>query len=554
MSNTLKFDHIDRDTQKAIIDFINRAPYPDYLTRQWWLRDHPAGDNGGSLEARPPSIEVAETVLQRRSELPGGEMTSLEQLQSVAGFEQAHLNALAQTLSDYALHRNRAELFVDGPASLQVILDVIDSAQNYLHLIPFLFFNDDAGQTIARALAAKAQQGVEVRVLLDRRASENWLMDGPELRRHPSRYNIKALRQNLLDAGVRVVDPQPLERSAAKLDDLARQGVPEAWLREQEEMNDAIWSTLASWNHVDHRKIMIADGRRCLVMSCCIGNEYQYTDSDYPVLGDGNARQPRWHDAATLIEGGAAITVNHHFAKRWVLSGGDVFPVDDAFYAPTPVATGSDTVTIRDAYPGRVSESWLDRLSGDYRQENSLRHLYAHDLLWLAKKEVWIQNPYVLDRHVFKRWEKLLKSKPQLQFNLIRPHPSVNSYPGHHIRGMRGFFKQLFRRGDARLIKRGANIFEYARATNHIKIAVIDDWLATHGSYNLNYRSAKKDIELNAIIESRPYARQVKQQVFEVDLAYCRTVSPTTAEKAIGTMFLAAGDLAIIDMILPEVG
>lgn len=558
MSESLPFHEIDRETQRAILEYINRAPDPDYLSGQW--RPVVPLPTRARIRRRqavaPVSLNpdgVAAGILRLRDELPGGQLDDLERLRTVPGFDRQQLEALRLLLSDYARQRNRAELFVDGRANQKILLDVIDSARNYLHLTSFLFFNDEAGQVVARALEAKARQGVEVRVLLDRRASQNWLMDDKELRRHPTRYNIRSLQQSLAEAGVKVVDPQPLERLPSELDRLRQMGAPEEWIKEQEEMNDAIWTTLASWNHVDHRKIVIADGRRGLVMSCCIGNEYQYL-ADTPAVGNGSDIPPRWHDATTLLEGGAAALLNRHFAKRWMLSGGDIFPVDDPFYSPAPEPAGCDAVTILDSYPGRVVESWFDRLSGKYRQQNELRNLYASTLLGLAKKEVWIQNPYVLDRHVMETWEKLVKSRPEVQFNLIRPHPTVSSYPGHNIPGVRDFLKNLFRRGDARLIKRGARIFEYVRAANHIKIALVDDWLASHGSYNINFRSAKKDIELNVVVESRSYARQVRQQVFDVDLAYCRTVSPTRTETAIGAGMLAIGDLAIIDMILPEVG
>lgn len=558
MPDALPFNEVDRATQQAILDTINRAPGPDYLTGQWRLLVPPANPRRARRGAmvyplpKPPDL-VAAGILRLRDELPGRQLDDLERLKTVPGFDRQRWEALKRLLSDDIRQRNRAELFVDGRANLQIMLDVIDSARNYLHLIPFLFFNDEAGQAIAAALEAKARQGVEVRVLLDRRSSQNWLMDGRELRRHPTRYKIRSLEQRLAAAGVRVVDPQPLERSQSELDRLRENGLPEEWIKEQEEMNTAIWTTLASWNHVDHRKIMIADGRRGLVMSCCIGNEYQYP-AETPAPGNGSDQPPRWHDAVTLLQGGAVLLLNRHFAKRWMLSGGDIFPIDDPFYSPAPEPAGSDAVTIIDSYPGRVLESWVDHLLGQYRQENDLRHLYAYGLIDLAQKEVWFQNPYVLDRHLMESWEKRVKARPDVQFNLIRPHPTVSSYPGSNIPGVRGFLKQLFRRGDTRLIKRGARIFEYVRAPSHIKIALVDDWLASHGSYNLNFRSAKKDIELNVIIESRSYARQVRRDVFDVDLAYCRSVSPTRTESAIGTGLLAAGDLSIIDMILPEVG
>ncbi len=552
MPELLTFENVDEGTRLAVLEFINRAPYAEYLTRQWWFRGNAAVKNDPS---KPLSISVplAAAMLQLRNSRPGAELENLDQLNEVEGFRQGHLDFLADLLSDYGLHRNRTQLCVDGPACRELLLNTIYSAKNYIHLACFLFFNDEAGQEIARALAEKARQGVEVRVLLDQRSSEMWLMDEPELRNHPTRYNITGLKQGLTAAGVRVADMQPIEREVAEFEVWRNNRVPETWLGEQERINEAIWSTVGGWNHVDHRKILIADGRRALVMSHCLGNEYLYADAEGPRRGDGDSCEPRWHDAATLVVGGAAARLNIYFARRWVFSGGDVFPIDQPFYSPPPEPAGNDTVTFQASVPGDVLESWLDRLSGEQRQQNPVRNLYGYDLLWLAREEVWMENPYVLDMYLFKMWKKLMRLKPHLKFNLIRPHHSVNSYPGLNIPGLRGFIKRMFWRNDPELIKWGVKIWEYTRGFNHIKIALVDNWLATHGSYNLNYRSAKKDLELNVVIESRAYAAQVRE-LFNLDLGFCRLVKPTRTDRAISTVFRAAGDLAIIDTIMPEVG
>jgi phosphatidylserine/phosphatidylglycerophosphate/cardiolipin synthase-like enzyme len=101
---------------------------------------------------------------------------------------------------------------------------------------------------------------------------------------------------------------------------------------------------------------------------------------------------------------------------------------------------------------------------------------------------------------------------------MIRPHVDLNDYPGSDIPYVQDYVAWLFRKNDLRLIQKGARVFEFTRAMTHLKVALIDNWFATHGSYNLNYRSAKKDLEIVLFIESKSYARQMREKIFDIDL------------------------------------
>lgn len=65
------------------------------------------------------------------------------------------------------IENNHTELFIDGPDTLAMLLREIKKAQHFIHVQVMLFYSDEAGFRIADALAAKAAEGVEVRVMSD---------------------------------------------------------------------------------------------------------------------------------------------------------------------------------------------------------------------------------------------------------------------------------------------------------------------------------------------------------------------------------------------------
>ncbi len=76
--------------------------------------------------------------------------------------------ALAHTLADFGLCRgNRVELITDYEGALERLLDDIGKATRHVHLLYYLFRNDETGQRVASALADAAARGVSCRVLAD---------------------------------------------------------------------------------------------------------------------------------------------------------------------------------------------------------------------------------------------------------------------------------------------------------------------------------------------------------------------------------------------------
>jgi cardiolipin synthase len=68
------------------------------------------------------------------------------------------------------------------------------------------------------------------------------------------------------------------------------------------------------------------------------------------------------------------------------------------------------------------------------------------------------------------------------------------------------------------LLGRGVGIWTLPAPMLHAKTAIIDDAFTTIGSYNLDYRSWRKNLEVNLAVEDRAFAAHVRAS-FERDLA-----------------------------------
>ncbi len=82
--------------------------------------------------------------------------------------EALHLVEMAEQLGDFAVvGGNSFELLTDYDASITRLVQDIDGAQHSVHLLYYIFANDQTGGKVADALARAAQRGVACRVLMD---------------------------------------------------------------------------------------------------------------------------------------------------------------------------------------------------------------------------------------------------------------------------------------------------------------------------------------------------------------------------------------------------
>jgi cardiolipin synthase len=89
-------------------------------------------------------------------------------LPEYAASRGARLEGILGRVSDAPLHPgNRLTLLKNGPDTYDDWLGAISRAERWIHLDNYIIANDEIGNRFARALSAKAKEGVSVRVLHD---------------------------------------------------------------------------------------------------------------------------------------------------------------------------------------------------------------------------------------------------------------------------------------------------------------------------------------------------------------------------------------------------
>jgi cardiolipin synthase len=169
---------------------------------------------------------------------------------------------------------NRVRLLKDAAENYPAWLDAIARAERRIHFENYLICEDRVGRQLAEALAAKARQGVRVRLICD------WLGTLGKV----SRRFWRALRQ----AGVEVRRFNPPQLDS-----------PLGWLSR------------------DHRKMLAVDGRIGFVTGLCVGQMW---------VGDPARGLEPWRDTGVEVRGPAVADIEHAFAQMWAAAGGEAIP------------------------------------------------------------------------------------------------------------------------------------------------------------------------------------------------------------------------------------
>ncbi|PTM53329.1 cardiolipin synthase [Desmospora activa] len=192
---------------------------------------------------------------------------------------------------------NQVEIFTDGQEKFDALIEDLERAQHHIHLLYYIVRPDDLGKRLARVLARKAREGVQVRLIYDDLGSR--------------RLN-KAFIREIREAGgeIEAFFPAVLPLINLRL------------------------------NYRNHRKLVIIDGKIGYIGGFNIGNEY---------LGL-NPRFGYWRDTHLRIRGDAV----HHIQSRFILDWNQASRHDISYqdnYYPTPLREGDVGVQIVSSGP-----------------------------------------------------------------------------------------------------------------------------------------------------------------------------------------------------------
>lgn len=344
--------------------------------------------------------------------------------------DRAKLNAcLGENVTD----GNQIETYPDfHPMVNQLLGDIADARQS-IHVQFFKFEDDAVGQCIGEALAQKAKEGVEVRMLFD------------DLSNIKSKWYYYKLHQQ----GVQI------------------RGFGHAYipfLRKKD-------------NYRNHRKVVVIDGAIGYMGGMNIADRY------YQGLSWGE-----WRDTQIRIQGPAVAQLQHAFLSDWCYETCHLLA--DKKYFPVLEPKGDLPVKVLTSGPIGDGPTIMQEFCRIVDQ--SQRYVYWESPYFIPTKEVMQSICNAARRGVDVR--------------IIIPP-----------RGDRGILTPLASKSYMqKALAAGVKIYFYQKGYMHSKIMTCDDRVATVGSTNIDPRSYLLDLEINAFVDNKEYAIEIKN-IFMAD-------------------------------------
>jgi cardiolipin synthase len=202
---------------------------------------------------------------------------------------------------------NRFELLTTGEIAFARLLRLIENAQRSLDMTMFILAADAVGLRVVEALAARAREGVQVRLILDAVGSSG-------MRPHAARV--------LGAAGAEVRTFMPLRHSPVR----------------------------GRTNLRSHRKLLIADGEHVFAGGMNVAGEY---------MGPPELEVPeRWRDLAAVVSGPVASDATALFESDWRYCHGTA----TARVGSAPSIRGNEVVQLVPSGPDMAADTVYDAL------------------------------------------------------------------------------------------------------------------------------------------------------------------------------------------------
>jgi cardiolipin synthase A/B len=330
------------------------------------------------------------------------------------------------------------EVLVEGRAFYPPMLADIASASSSVHINQFGFRPGVVGDQFAEALVAKAAEGVPVRLVVDRQGSD------------PERGS-RGLYDRLTAAGIEICVVRATQPRASF--GMLGSGGAKRW-------------NLAGLGHIDHRKVLVIDGRIGWVGGAGIEDHFQ----------DG-----RFHDLFLRVEGPVVAQLQLVFLAgfRWLGGGVPAARLDGLFPA---LEDGDIPAVVLHNAPGRyrpITDAIARLLEG-------------------AREALDVVNPYVTDRGMIRRIEQAARRGARVR--LFVPANANNwacaaAQRFHH----------------AALVDAGVRILEYPTML-HAKAFVRDGEELLAGTCNLEAWSLSRFFEIDLQVRSATVAAQFEER------------------------------------------
>ena len=338
---------------------------------------------------------------------------------------------------------NHIEVLPDKKIAFDRMEAIIREAEQSLHVEFYIWRPDDTGHRLRDLLIERAQAGVEVRFIYDGVGS--------------IQLGKKFLRP-MREAGIHVA---PF--------------LPGRSFRER-------WSI----NLRNHRKLILADGRRAMTGGLNVGDEYLGKAHFF-----GNLR-----DTQLDIRGPAVLQLQQMFIEDWYFSSGE--DLTDDRYFPQPQTDG-DTVA-------HVIADGPD-------SDPNVFEMLVFAAINEAQEHITLSNPYFIPPAALAMAiETAARRGVQVRMIVARD----STFPWTLMAG-RSYYDPL--------LAAGVEIYEYQTGLYHPKTLTIDGNWSLVGTMNFDNRSFALNFEVGLAMYGSNIASQLEAH-FEHDLEFAEQIDP----------------------------
>ncbi|MSU01461.1 cardiolipin synthase [Tissierella pigra] len=239
-------------------------------------------------------------------------------------------------------------------------------------------------------------------------------------------------------------------------------------------------------NYRNHRKICIIDGKEAFIGGFNIGDEYIGLSKKFGF----------WRDTHLKIKGSAISSLQWRFFLDWRFATGKEITRCQTYLAAEDdwgntgiqiVSSGPDSKwpSIKDGYLKMISN---------------------------AKEKIYIETPYFIpDDSIFEALK--LAGLSGLDVRVMIPckpdHPFV-------------YWASMSYIGE--LLQAGVRFYTYERGFLHSKVVLMDDFISSVGTANLDIRSFKLNFEVNAFLYDESINLKLTDKFID-DLQYCKEIT-----------------------------
>lgn len=355
---------------------------------------------------------------------------------------------------------NKVTLLRNGAATYPAMLAAINGAHKRIDMESFIF-DEKEGKRFSKSLLNARARGVEVNLIYDSIGSDDTPPD---------------LFEHLQAKGVHVVEYNPIDPTSI-ID--------------------------SSFNHRDHRKLLIVDGRVAFTGGLNVSQLYRtklnikhkfHAEEKYEKDEAPDPEKSPWRDTHVMIEGPVVEQFENLFVQTWKEQEGE------PEITPFPVSKE------------KRGNLWVEALDGTPDQERFTIYRSLLVNMKLAQKSIhlttafFVPTPDMLD---------ILEdaAKRGVDVTLILPSYSdseLSMEAGH------SYYEDL--------LEAGVHIYERQDAVLHAKTAVIDGIWSTVGSSNLDWRSVLFNNECNAVILGGSFGQEM-ESMFGDDIKQSKEIT-----------------------------